>query len=424
MLNKKNYLIIWILGLMSGFSLMISGNTLNFWLTKEQVDIRTIGIFALISMPYAINFIWAPIFDTIKIPILSKMLGQRISWVLTVQILLSILVYTLSTIVHTQNLLLFGFYAFCVSFLSSAQDTILGALRTEIIDKRSQGAIAGIYIFGYRIGMLLSSSGAIYISVYIGWNLVYELFSIIILFFPIILLLLTRQLVQYQNSTISEDYQKFLTKNNNFLFSQLINFISKIIKPIGTPSYITLLILFLVLYRLADNFIVMMINPFLIHIGYSEFEIATAGKLFGVTSAITGGLIASYIMRKKDLLDSLLIFGSLHAIAHLLFIIQDIYGKNLFLLFILTGFESITGGMAMAAYIAFIASLCHGSFRATQYSFLSSMMGFSRAILPSLSGYVVTTVGWKIFFLFTFLVTLPSLVLIFFLRKNNNSIAQ
>jgi MFS transporter, PAT family, beta-lactamase induction signal transducer AmpG len=416
MLTKRKFLIIWILGLMSGFSLMISGNTLNFWLSKESIDIRTIGVFALISIPYAINFIWAPIFDTIKLPILSNNFGQRISWIIIVQLLLSLFVYILSTMSPADNLLSFAFTGFCISFFASAQDTILGALRTEIVDKESQGAISGMYIFGYRIGMLLSSSGAIYISIYMKWNLVYELFSIIIFIFPIILISLSQELTTTPKSLLSINYKQYLQENTSY-FQTIVSFIRAIIKPIGAPKYIILLILFLILYRLSDNFIGMMINPFLLHIGYDEFEIATAGKLFGVTSAIIGGLLASYIMRRRDLLDSMLIFGSLHAIAHLMFIVQDIYGKNLYLLFFVTGFESVTGGMTMAAYIAFIASLCHGTFRATQYSFLSSMMGLSRAILPSISGYIVTIAGWKLFYLFTSLATIPSLILILFLRR-------
>ena len=149
----------------------------------------------------------------------------------------------------------------------------------------------------------------------------------------------------------------------------------------------------------------------------NEFEISTAGKLFGITSAMIGGLIASHIMKKKNLYDSLLMFGSIHAAAHILFVVQEIYGKNIYLLFVITGFESVSGGMSMAAYIAFIASLCRGKFRATQYSFLSSMMGLSRSIFPAISGYIVSSLGWSAFYIFTTLATVPSLIMILYLKK-------
>jgi len=407
MLTKKTFFIVWLLGLMSGFALMISGNTLNFWLSKENIDIKTIGIFALVSLPYAINFLWAPIFDAKKLPILNKLFGQRISWIVLIQICLSTSVYLMSKLNPVNELMPVAICGLMISFFASAQDTILGALRTEMVHKRQQGEISGMYVVGYRIGMLISGSGAIYTSQYLRWNLVYELFSVIIIIFPILLIMFSKNLMPI------EEEQNYIADTP----SNTIGLFAKIIKPLGSSKYIMLILVFLILYRLPDNFITMMINPFLLHIGYDEFEISTAGKLFGVTSAMIGGLIASYVMRTKNLYDSLLLFGSIHAGAHILFVFQEIYGKDIYLLFIVTGFESVSGGMSMAAYIAFIASLCQDNFRATQYYFLSSMMGLSRSIFPAISGYIVASFGWAVFYIFTTLATVPSLILILYLEK-------
>lgn len=404
---------------MSGFTVFITGNTLNFWLTKEGVDVRTIGIFALVSLPYAINFIWAPIFDLKTVPGLAQMIGHRSSWIILIQLFLSLAVYLLGLIIPSENLFLFAVVAIVVSFLSSAQDTVLGALRAEIVGSNKQGQVSGIYVFGYRIGMILSSSVAIYISSYIGWNLVYQLFSVVILLFPVIILLLTTQigettLIYVPNKILLAD------KSRDVAQIRLKNWIKMILQPLGTKKYLIMILAFLVLYRLPDNFITTMINPFLIKIGYEEFEISTAGKFFGISAAIIGGIMAGFIMKRLDVLTSLLFFGALHGFGHLLFIIQDIYGKNIYLLFLVTGFESITGGMAMAAYIGYITSLCRGRFKATQYSFLTSMMGFSRSVLPTVSGYIVSNLGWKSFYFFTSLATIPALILIVYLRKHEN----
>jgi PAT family beta-lactamase induction signal transducer AmpG len=415
MIAKKNLLIIWLIGLMSGFTIMITGNTLNFWLAKEEINIKTIGVFALISIPYAINFIWSPVFDIKNIPLLSKILGHRTSWIVTIQIFLSIAVFSLSCINPSENLFLFGLIALIISFFSSAQDTVLGALKTEIIDSNNQGQVSGLYVFGYRIGMLLSSSGAIYIATYIDWNLVYELFSLIIILFTITILLLVKEknlinITSLKTNILGDEF-------HGNLMLQIKYLIAKILNPLGSKSYILMILLFLILYRLPDNFINMMINPFLLHIGYNDFEIATAGKFFGITSAIIGGLIAGYIMKYFTIFNGLIFFGILHGFAHILFIIQEFYGKNIYLFFLVTGFESITGGMTMAAYIAYIASLCHGKFRATQYSFLTSMMGLSRSILPSISGYIVGTIGWNIFFLSASIASIPPIILVLYLKK-------
>lgn len=405
MLTTRKLFIIWLFGAISGFTLMIGSNTLNYWLAAEHIDIRTIGIFACMSIPYAINFLWAPIFDTKKPGFLAGRIGNRLSWVCSIQFLLSGSIFILSLLSPTSNLLLFAIATFCISLLASAQDTVLGAIRTEMIDKKSQGSAAGVYIFGYRIGMLFANSLAIYISSYIGWNRIYAIFSIITLAVAVILIL--------NHKTINGGHHTLL--QNQITTSE--RFISAVLKPIGSWSMILLIISFLILYRLPDNFINMMINPFLIHMDFDAQELA-GGKFFGTVTAIIGGLIASLVMRKRDVLSSLLIFGVWHAIAHSFFIFQELYGKNVPLMLLILGFESITGGMTMAAYIAFIGSLCEGRFRATQYSFFSAMMGLSRSTFPALSGYLVVKFGWYNFFLFTTLATIPSLLLLFKLAKS------
>lgn len=418
MLTKKKFLIIWLMGLMSGFSLMITGNTLNFWLAIEEIDIRTIGIFAIVTLPYALNFIWAPIFDTVNVPILHKLFGQRLSWVITIQILLSASIYLMSIYNPKVEIFKIACTAILVSFLSSSQDAALGGIRTEIVKKEDQLAISGIYIFGYRIGMVASNAGAIFISQHISWNLVYELFSVIVIIFPILLILLSNNIKPVESR--ADNALDLISIKNKNKFKNFISVIGKITRPVGSAKYIVLILIFLVLYRLPDNFISMMINPFLIHIGYPAVTIATAGKLFGTVSALIGGLLGGIIMKKRNVFDNLLLFGSIHAVAHILFVAQDIYGQNIYLLFIVTGFESISGGITMTAYIAFIATLCGGKFRATQHAFFSSMMGLSRSIFPALSGYMVASFGWSIFFLFTTIAAVPALIIIPYLEKLNN----
>lgn len=401
---------------MSGFTLMISGNTLNFWLSIEQIDIRTIGIFAVVTLPYAINFLWAPIFDTKKIPFFTKIFGHRISWIITLQILLSIATYLLSFLNPHEYIILFGILGTAISFLASTQDTVLGALRTEIINRNKQGAVAGTYIFGYRIGMLISGYGAFYLSGYISFNVIYELFSLIILIFPAYFIIHANKL----NSMITEDYSnneiKRISDSKNFLYSSF-EFIKSVLKPVGTYRFIIVALIFLVAYRLSDHFIVTMGNPFFLKIGYSTFEIANAVKLFGPISAIIGGFLASYAMKHIKIIDALIVFGLLHAASHLLYLVQELTPKNIYLLFFIIGSEGISGGMTMAAYIAFITSLCNGKFRATQYSFFTSMMGVSRSIFPAISGYIVAVFGWDVFFIFTSIAAIPPIFLAVYLKK-------
>ena len=170
---------------------MISSYTLNYWLSDANINLTTIGIFSLISLPYAINFLWAPIFDLYQFPYFFKNIEyHRISWLILMQISLSISVFLISFCNPNNNIMIIGFLGLMVSLFASAQDTILGALRTELVAKLQQGQISGNYIFGYRIGMMSSSSGAIYLSQFVSWHHIYLMFGITILLFPIIIFLL------------------------------------------------------------------------------------------------------------------------------------------------------------------------------------------------------------------------------------------
>lgn len=400
---SRSVFIIWLFGLISGFNLMITGNTINYWLAKENIALQKIGLLSLITLPYSINFLFAPIFDSLRIKYLDKIFGHRLSWVCLTSTLLVFFVYILSFVKPFDNLLLFAFISLIIAFFSSIQDTILSAFRTEIVNKKSIGFASGIYIFGYRLGMLLANSGAIYLSIYLTFNEIYKIFAILIFTYLILLIVGVKYYRFNQNKYIEQT-----TNNNEGTFP----FIRNILDPIGSISFIILILVFLILYRLPDNFINVMINPFLLHLEYDAFEIASVGKFWGVMGAIVGGLLGGFIMKKQNILDSILLFGIIHALAHIIFIFLKIYGKNSILLFITIGAESITGGMTMTAYIAFISSLCQGKFRATQYSFFSSMMGISRSIFPIISGYIVVNFGWQNFFLFTTIITVPSLMVL------------
>jgi len=403
MLNSSRLCIIWLFGLISGFNIMITGNTLNYWLAKENIALQTIGILSFITLPYSINFLLAPIFDSLQIKYLNKIFGHRLSWICLTGLVLVFFVYVLSFLNPNDNLLLFTSISLIIAFFASVQDTILSAFRTEIVNKEALGFTSGIYIFGYRIGMLLAGSGAIYLSIYLTFSEIYKIFAILIFVYLILLILGIRYCGFNQNNDIEQPTYKT---------DGIVSFIGNVLKPIGSSSFIILILIFLILYRLPDNFINVMINPFLLHLGYDAFEIASVGKFWGVVGAIIGGLLGGFIMKKNTILNSILLFGIIHALAHILFITLEITGKNSLLLFITIGIESITGGMTMTAYIAFISSLCQGKFRATQYSFLSSMMGISRSIFPIISGYMVVNFGWQNFFLVTTIITIPSLLIL------------
>lgn len=392
-------------GLMSGFALLISGNTLNFWLADAGVDIKSIGLFALVSLPYALSFLWAPIFDLVKVPIIS-VVNTRNNWLYILQFMMVILTILLSMQDIEGSLVPIAFVSLMIAFCSSSQDLILGKIRANLVGENMQGSLSGLYIFGYRIGMLISSSGAIALSKYLDWSFIYKIIALVIAAFPII----TSYMSSVQAKEDSGQECNMLVKIGFF------EGLRSVIKPIGAMYFIVFILCFLVLYRLPDNMINVMINPFLLHLGFDAFEIASAGKFLGVTSAIIGGFLGSYVMTKAGIYKGLLWFGIVHALAHLLFIIQLAVGDNILILFVVMGFESITGGMAMAAYMAYITLLSRGEYGATRYAILTSMMGFSRSIFASMAGFIVILCGWKMFFIFNFILSLPAILMLIVMK--------
>jgi PAT family beta-lactamase induction signal transducer AmpG len=410
-LKYKQSLAIWLSGVISSMSILLSGNSLNFWLAKEGVSTISIGLFSLIALPYAFNFLWAPIIDSVKIKYLQQKFGKRLSWIIVLQIIASMIIFAIGTLNPQNDLYYLSILSLLLSFVTSTQDIALNGLRADILGNSKLGSGSAIHIFGYRIGALIGGSGAIYLSIIMSWNQIYHLFAVLLLSLLFFFIKLIENSDQYNTSNQEEKVQIFSFKE--IIFSDY------------NPRFMVLIMLFLILYRMADNFINVMINPFLLHLQFSDFEIATVSKLFGILTSILGSFIGGMIMsHKKDIYKYLLIFGILHILAHTLFIIQALFVHNLQLLYLVMGTESFTGGMTMTAYIALITQLCHGKYAGTRYSFFSSMMGVSRALFPSISGYIVYKYGWVYFFSFVSLAAIPSLLILIYISRFLGSVKE
>lgn len=391
---------IWIFGFISGFILLITGNTLNFWVSSEGASPDIVGIFSLITLPYALNFLWAPLIDKYELKFFHISTNYKIQWLVLLHVIGALIVSILSKYNPAVHHFKAAFIALLLSFINCTQDLVLNSFRTEILNIKEQQKTSGIYIFGYRCGMLLSGSGAIYLSDFLSMQFIYQLFAVFYLAFALSFIW----------------FSKFLsTKNKNKTFFQESNNSTEklldIFKYFGPFKNILLFLLFLILYRVADNFISVMLNPFLLDMGYNAKEIAVAGRLCGIIGSAIGGLMASFFIPQIGLINSLVYFAIIHSAAHLGYI-AVFYMQNVFSLVTATIFESFTGGMTMSAYIGLISNMCCGKFRATQYAIFSAMMGASRALLPTFSGIVVLNTNWIFFFIFSVTLVLPSLLIL------------
>ncbi|AVP86983.1 AmpG protein [Candidatus Phycorickettsia trachydisci] len=384
-----------------GLSLVLSTCMLNFWLAKEQIAHSTISLFALINLPYCINFLWAPLIDKSNLPYLTKKMGHTLAWIFVLQIILAACVFVLGCSRPDKNLNEVAVLAFTIALLSSTYSSLANALRSEILKPKDQGAISGIYIFGYRTGMLIGGSGGIYASIHITWQDIYKLSAVLIFLIALVLPKLLGRISQARENTSESRKIK----------------LQDILKPIGSTLFISIIFLFLILYRIPDNFITVMINPFLLDIGFTEAKISIGSMLYSSVGVMSGGILGGYLMRKVNIVQALWYFGLIHCIAHLFFILLSIVDNNLTLYLFTSVFEGVTGGMAMTAYISFITAICKGEYRATQQALFSSVMGISRSVLPMVAGFLVMHLGWTSFFMLSTFISAISLCLLFVMRQ-------
>lgn len=397
--NKFNLTAIaFILGSISGLTISISSGTINFWLAKNVSSVSIIGFFSLASLPYAFNFIWAPLLENYSLNFSQKKHGILKANILILTIIISAILLIIAYSLNKANLLLISVLVTILAFFCSSLDVILNSFRANLFGKNKIGISSGVYLVGYRLGMLTATSLAIYLSIFLSWQIIFIFLNI---FF---ILLIAAFFMASHNFKVS------IINNKNSLIKSFD--FKKIISSIAPLKLIPIIMLILILYRMGDNFLNVMLNPFLLYKGYDEIAISTISKFWGVLSSIIGGIIGGYIMNKSSIYKSLYYFAILHIIAHSLFLLLTKHNTHHLLLFITMGLESITGGMSMAAYIAFITILCKGEFSGTKYSLLSSMMGLSRSIFPSLSGIIVYNYGWIKFFIFVIAISIPAVILI------------
>ena len=396
--NQKQFLI-FLMGITSGIPLYLILSTLFIWLTRENVDISTIGLFALTQIPWSIKFLWAPIIDNFKIPLLHKFLGQRKAWLLIIQINLILFIILIGFSNPTENLKLTALLALIISFFSASQDVVIDAYRIEILNENSQGAGAAMTQFGYRVGGIFAGAGSLYLTVMFSWEYVFLTISVIFFFLMLFIIFIIPSTNNHiaSKKNLIEPFKEFLFRN--------------------ALSKVLLIFLFIFFFKFGDVIAGVMANPFYVKIGFSNIEIANASKVFGVIMTILGVFIGGYLVKIFGILKSLLISGFFQVFSNLLYVLLNYMGPELGYLFLTVAGENFSGGLGSAAFVAYLSALCNRKYTGTQYALLSSIMGLARAVLSSPSGYLVEYLGWSKFFIISTFLGLPSIIILFWMFK-------
>ena len=399
---KPSVLVVLMLGFSCGLPLSLVFGSLSYWLKSSGVALAAIGYFSLVRTPYSLKFLWAPLVDRIPIPLLSKKFGQRRSWALFFQIGLIVSIFMLSLLNPAQNLGLAAFLAFCVAFFSASQDIVVDALRIDSLTKEEQGPGAGAYQLGYRIGMLLSGAGGLWLASVASWSMAYQIVGGLILIGFITVLLMKE---------VTNDSPKKL--QGHWFQEMLINPFKDFMRHQGW----FLIILFIVLYKINNAVLGVMAGPFYLETGFSEKEIATISNIWGSIATILGTLLGGIVVVRFGVIRCLWVLGLVEILTSFGYAGQSIIGYDLCYLIGLIAFDNVVGGMGNTVFVAYLSLLCSKKYTTTQYALLSSFAMVARDIFASNGGVLATYLGWTYFFILTGILMIPGLGLLYYMRK-------
>lgn len=390
------------LGFASGLPLLLTYSTLSAWLATGGVRRAAIGTFALVGTPYAFKFLWAPLMDRVPPPL---PLGRRRGWGITIQILLMGAVLGLGLCNPKHNLPLMAAFAVLVAFLSASQDIVIDAWRVESLNRDQQAPGAAMVQSGYRIGMLASGAGGLFIAAYAGWFAAYATMAALLGVGLLVFLFGPEPRVAADTSHAAGlGWQAIRHAFSTAVIGPFRDFMHRPLWPI--------ILIAIFGYKMGEAMAGVMSTPLYISLGFSLPEIATASKIFGFFSIVTGALIGGVVTTRFGIRRSLILCGILQAIGNLFFVLQAVAGHRVGYLALCVTAENLTGAMAGTALITWLSSLCSPAFTATQFALLSSLASLSRTVVASSGGVLSEKIGWAHFFLLTSVVGLPAILLI------------
>lgn len=407
--QDRRILCILFLGFSSGLPLALTGSTLSAWLAKGGVDKTTIGLFALVAIPYAYKFVWSPLVDGLRVPIFTRLLGRRRGWAVASQLALMAAILSLGMMDPAREPWTVAALAVLVAFLSATQDIVIDAYRVEILDENSQGAGAAAVQLGYRVGMLVSGAGALFIAEYYGWTAAYGTMAVLI-GVGIVTILLNRE---PRANLPAEKPEKGIV---GWTKAHVVMPFADVLKRADWAVILG----FIVFYKFGDAVAGVMANPFYIETGFSLAEIAAISKLFGFIATLVGIVAGGVMVARFGIFRALLLCGILQMGSNLMFAIQAIVGHDTTMLAVTIAVENFTGGMGSAAFVAYISSLCSFAFTATQYALFSSLAVVGRTTLSSAGGWLADHVDWVSFFVLSAVAAIPGLLLLLVLMRRNN----
>jgi PAT family beta-lactamase induction signal transducer AmpG len=430
---EKRVAILFFLGFSAGLPILLVFSTLSFWLREAGVSRANIGYFSWIALAYAFKWVWAPFVDRLAIPLLTRWLGRRRSWLLLSQtaIVLSLIGMAMSD--PQANLTLFVIFAMIVAYSSATQDIVIDAYRIESAPEQFQAAMAASYMTGYRLAMIMAGAGSLAIAAWASPSDAYQLTAWSLSYFVMaacmavgIITTFVCHEPEYQDKHSDTLKQIEAKLEHQHLPHFLARFLAwsdiAVVAPFSDffkryGKHALLILLLIGTYRISDIVMGIMANPFYVDMGYTKGEVAAITKVFGVIMTLVGAGIGGILLTRYSTYSILFLGAFLVVITNLIFAVLAFVGKDLMLLTVIISMDNISAGIATTAFITYISKLTNIEFSATQYALFSSMMLLFPKFIAGFSGVYVDGFGYVNFFISSALIGVPVLGLILLLKQ-------
>jgi PAT family beta-lactamase induction signal transducer AmpG len=379
-----------LLGLASGLPNPLTGDTLTAWMTVEQVNLTTIGIFAWVALPYNFKFLWAPLVDRYQLPWFSR----RRDWMLLTQLLLAGCIVFLGSLDPRAATATVAAVAVGLAFFSATQDVAVDAYRSDVLQKIERGSGTAVFVAGYRVALIVAGALALVLTEWFTWQGIYWMLGGLMALCAI-------------GTWLAPPLDAAVTPPRTLAAAVVLPF-ADIFKRKGWYW----LLAFVALYKFGDALASHLITPFLVDLGFKVAEVGAIKKGLGLVATIGGSLVGGGLMASLGLFRSLLLFGVLQAVANLGYLSLALTGPEHGLLVAVIIVDNICGGLGSTAFVAFLMSVCSLRFSAAQYALLSSASSLGGRLVGGAGGAIVESWGWPLFFAISIAVAAPALTIL------------
>lgn len=421
-LKKKKFFVILMFGISAGLPLMLVASTVKIWLRREGLDLKSISYISWLMIPWSINFLWAPLLDNFFL----KKIGRRKSWIILAQLGLGISLFTISTSSPHSSITLLCMSALAIAIFSATQDVAIDAYRREIMSDDEQGIGASLYVYGYRIGMLIASGFGLWIVDPETWNFSFnQMFFLMgcLCFFMILVSLWASEPKAVQDNSVKnfttiviDPFKEFLTRKLAFT-----------------------VLFFVVLFKFGDGVASSLYGAFYVDMGFTNKIIAEVTKGIGFASTMAGLAVGASVIYLLGIFRCLIIFGLFQAMSTAFFAMLPILGASWWGLAAIVAFEDFSSGLGTTAMVSFLSVMANRRYTATQYALLASLAAIGRTFFSGFAGHLIDffkslgsgveeqaqlMLGYQYFFIFCGLLAIPGLILALKIIRNEKHINQ